>query len=57
MATNIQNRVKEVRAWIGKKMFEGDNSGVTYGEVERYINNRWPDLDVEIRNRIYIASL
>lgn len=57
MATNIANKVKEVRAWMGRKMFQDDKAGVTYGEVEQYINSRWPDLDIEIRNRIYRASL
>ena len=60
MATNIHNKVTEVRNWIGQKMLypkPGEASGVTFGDVETYINARWPDLDVEIRNRIYRASL
>jgi hypothetical protein len=60
VATDIHNKVTEVRAWIGQKMFYpkyGEASGVTFGDIETYINARWPDLDGEIKNRIYRASL
>ena len=49
MATNVVNKAAEVRWWI-----ERQHHGILPGtdEIEAYIKQRWPDLDVDIRSRI-----
>lgn len=53
--TPIKNKAEEIKAWMGRILANDGDYGAI--DVVAQINRRWPDLDAEIRQQIFEASV
>ena len=53
MVTLIKNKAEEVKLWISSFTPPDPSPSAVKG----YINRRWPDLDAEIKQNIFIVAL